>query len=175
MLTALEPQCLGFGTRVTLSCACLIAVHVVWARFPNEGWRRDGHARRRCDCGVGLCCRGKYDADDITKLEQTLNRVQRELGGQVGSFRLKGPRQRFNGRSSVVAFADGMWGGEFALKFYADADAAQTEFAIYRQATVRPSNAQTFSCAACNVCKLLAGVAAARIVSVQSSTGNRHT
>jgi hypothetical protein len=30
-----------------------------------------------------------------------------------------------------------MWGGEYALKFYADADAAATEFGIYRQATVR--------------------------------------
>lgn len=73
----------------------------------------------------------------MTKLEQVLNRVQRELGGQVGSFRLKGIRHRFTGRSSLVAFADGMWGGEFALKFYSDVEAAQTEFAIYRQAEVR--------------------------------------
>lgn len=74
----------------------------------------------------------------MTKLEQVLNRVQRELGGQVGSFRLKGIRHRFTGRSSLVAFADGMWGGEFALKFFSDPEAAQTEFNIYRQATVRP-------------------------------------
>jgi hypothetical protein len=73
----------------------------------------------------------------VTKLEQLLGRVQRELGGQVGSFRLKGTRHRFTGRSSLVAFADGMHGGEFALKFYCDPEAAQTEFAIYRQATVR--------------------------------------
>lgn len=73
----------------------------------------------------------------MTKLEQVLNRVQRELGGQVGSFRLKGIRHRFTGRSSLVAFADGMWGGEFALKFFSDTEAAQTEFNIYRQATVR--------------------------------------
>jgi hypothetical protein len=72
----------------------------------------------------------------MTKLEQVLNRVQRELGGQVGSFRLKGIRHRFTGRSSLVAFADGMWGGEFALKFYSDREAAQNEFTIYRQATV---------------------------------------
>lgn len=82
-------------------------------------------------------CRGKHDADDVTRLEQMLNRVQRDLGGQVGSFRLKGARHRFTGRSSVVAFADGMWGGDYALKFYADLEAAQTEFGIYRQAPVR--------------------------------------
>ena len=87
----------------------------------------------------GQCvCSGKHDADDVTRLEQMLNRVQRDLGGQVGSFRLKGARHRFTGRSSVVAFADGMWGGDYALKFYADLEAAQTEFAIYRQAPVRP-------------------------------------
>lgn len=84
--------------------------------------------------------RGRYDGDDITKLEQLLGRVQRELGGQVGSFRLKGARHRFTGRSSLVAFADGMHGGEFALKFYCDPEAAQTEFAIYRQATVRAAS-----------------------------------
>lgn len=85
-----------------------------------------------------MCCRNKdTEGDAMTKLEQVLNRVQRELGGQVGSFRLKGIRHRFTGRSSLVAFADGMWGGEFALKFYSDVDAAKTEFAIYRQAEVR--------------------------------------
>jgi hypothetical protein len=72
----------------------------------------------------------------MSKLEQLLNRVQRDLGGQVGSFRLKGPRQRFTGRSSVLAFADGMFGGDFALKFYANLDDAQREFAIYRHGPV---------------------------------------
>lgn len=87
---------------------------------------------------VVCVCRNKdTEGDAMTKLEQVLNRVQRELGGQVGSFRLKGIRHRFTGRSSLVAFADGMWGGEFALKFYSDVEAAQTEFAIYRQAEVR--------------------------------------
>jgi hypothetical protein len=84
-----------------------------------------------------LAYRGKYDSDIVAKLEQLLNRVQRDLGGQVGSFRLKGSRHRFTGRSSVVAIADGMFGGDFALKFYADLEDAQREFSIYRQGPVR--------------------------------------
>ena len=75
--------------------------------------------------------------DKVTAVERLLNRAQQELGGQVGSFRLKGARYRFAGRSSVVAFAEGMWGGDYALKFYCDPAAAEREFNIYRQATVR--------------------------------------
>jgi hypothetical protein len=75
--------------------------------------------------------------DAIASMEALLDRTQTELEGQVGSYRLQGSRHRFAGRTSVVAFADGMWGGQFAIKFYCEPDAAKREFAIYQKATVR--------------------------------------
>lgn len=85
-----------------------------------------------------MLCRGMDMDDAIADMEAILDRTQEELGGQVGSYRLQGPKHRFTGRTSVVAFADGMWGGQFALKFYCEPDAAKREFAIYQKATVRP-------------------------------------
>jgi len=66
-----------------------------------------------------------------------LNALQAEQGGQVGQFRLGGHRQRFTGRSSVVAFGALMHGGEIAVKFYCDAADAEREFGIYRRGVVR--------------------------------------
>lgn len=73
----------------------------------------------------------------VIAMETILDRNQAEMGGQIGSYRLHGPEHRFAGRTSVVAFADGMWGGQYALKFYCEPDAAMREFSLYQKAPVR--------------------------------------